>query len=423
LSSIRSFTWCACVCALVAGVVSSTESCGSSDDHFADATVDAGPVFVIDAMSEAEAGVCPNNTCAPHWADCDHDASDGCEVNLNSTVTSCGSCGHVCPDAGPDGGPLPFDAVPICTDGGCDWYCAPVQGVGELYTRCNDQCVYFICDPQNCGGCGIVCPKDDAGDAGGNQVCNVGTCGCPFGTVDCDGIPECGYECKNLNTDPNNCGICGRQCPQDPALGPFNETYTCDGPNPDGGLPGCDRVCVQERGNLWLDCNGDMLLAPDAGDGCETFGWGSQTNCGACGLQCDGGAVCHPVDQTTTKQECGCQSPLSYCDSYPYCRNLEADPYNCGGCNIVCPTYPHTLPTCAGGTCGYECVYGWADCNHIAADGCEVDILNDPNNCGGCVAGCDSGVGCGAVCQKNGAGQLVQRCQNGVCATEGCGVN
>jgi hypothetical protein len=409
-----------CAGALIAGVVASTGSCGSSDNHFPDATVDASDevLFVTDAGHEAESGTCPNNTCALHWADCDHDASDGCEANLLSNTGNCGACGNVCGDAGPDGGPLPFDAVPICTDGGCDWYCAPVPGYGEIYKRCNGQCIYYICDVNNCGDCNVVCPKDDAG----NQVCNVGTCGCPFGTVDCDGVPECGQECKNLNTDPMNCGICGRQCPQDPSLVPFHESYTCNGPNPDGGLPDCTRVCVQQRGNLWLDCNGDMLQAPDAGDGCETFGWASTTNCGACGNACKPGEVCHPVDQTSTKQECGCPPPLSYCPGYPYCRNFDTDPYNCGGCNIICPTYPHTLPTCAGGKCGYECQYGWADCNHLAYDGCEVDILNDPNNCGGCVAGCDGGTGCGSVCEKVN-GQYVQRCQNGVCATQGCTVN
>jgi hypothetical protein len=414
------WSFVSCLCVGVAALVGATTlgSCGTPNSGFADATVDGSDAALFgESSTEAEAApVCPNNDCALHWSDCNHDAADGCEANLRQNRNNCGACGNVCGDAGPDGGPLPFDAVSFCNDGGCDWYCAPVPGAGELYHRCNDQCIFFICDVNNCGACGNVCPKDSLG----NQVCSTGTCGCPFGTVDCDGLPECGQECKDLNTDPNNCGICGRKCPQDPALVPFHESYTCNGPALDGGLPPCTRVCVQQRGNLWLDCNGDMLQAPDAGDGCETFGWASTTNCGACGKACKPGEVCHPVDQTSTKQECGCPSPLSYCPSYPYCRNLDTDPYNCGMCNNVCPTYPHTLPTCSGGKCGYECVYGWADCDHQAWNGCEVDILNDPENCGGCTTGC-TGVGCGAKCLKNN-GQYVQRCQNGVCATEGCGI-
>jgi hypothetical protein len=387
-----------------------------------DGTLDAGSEMSLvanDGATEAEAaGTCPNNACAVNHADCNHDASDGCEANLKTSVTNCGGCGKVCSDAGVDGGDsgLPFDAVPFCTDGGCDWFCAPIPNVGEIYKRCNDTCVYFVCDQMNCGDCNVVCPKDSLG----NGVCNAGTCGCPFGTVDCDGVNECGLECKDLNHDGNNCGKCGRQCPQDPNLDPFHMTYTCNGPAPDGGLPPCAKVCIQKIGEVWLDCNGDSQQAPDAGDGCETFGWGSTTNCGACGKACKNGDVCHPVNTTSIDQECGCPSPLSYCPSAPWCRNFQNDPLNCGACGHVCFTPPNAKAACVNGKCGYECDVGFADCNHKSGDGCEIDILDNPDNCGGCVAGCDGG-DCGQQCAKNDQGDYIQRCQNGVCATQGCG--
>jgi hypothetical protein len=179
-------------------------------------------------------------------------------------------------------------------------------------------------------------------------------------------------------------------------------------------------VCVQKIGEVWLDCNGDMQNAPGAGDGCETFGWGSVTDCGACGNACKPGEVCHPVNATSLQQQCGCPSPLTYCPGPPYCRNLETDPYNCGACGNVCPTLPHAKPTCSNGVCGYQCDFGFADCNHNPVDGCEIDTLNNPDNCGGCTNDCDGGPLCGTHCEKSGNGMYIQRCQNGVCGTTEC---
>jgi len=345
----RLWMWLVIALVLVAPAIA-TSSCSCSGDpkefdpgDEPDSGMEDGPVTFFDASdARADTGgaVCPDNTCAPHFEDCDMDASNGCEANLNADPHNCGGCGDDCGDAGPDGEALPAHASPFCSDGGCDWWCPPVPGVGEVYKRCKDKCIPFVCDPYNCGDCGILCPKDNLG----NRVCDVGTCGCPFGTVDCDGVPECGQECKDLDHDAMNCGQCGRQCPNDPALAPFHETYTCNGPNPDGGLPDCVRVCVTQPGNLWLDCNGDMLKAPASGDGCETFGWGSVTDCGACGNACKPGEVCHPINATSIQQECGCPKPLDYCPSAPYCRNLDSDPYNCGACDHVCPTPPHAKP-------------------------------------------------------------------------------
>ena len=50
----------------------------------------------------------------------------------------------------------------------------------------------------------------------------------------------------------------------------------------------------------------------------------------------------------------------------------------------LCPTLPNTTPICAGSACGYTCAPGFLDCDGPGPDGCEVNGTNDVNNCGSC---------------------------------------
>ena len=45
----------------------------------------------------------------------------------------------------------------------------------------------------------------------------------------------------------------------------------------------------------------------------------------------------------------------------------------------------HATPACREGACAVgACAASMADCNGVAADGCEVDLRTSPANCGGC---------------------------------------
>jgi hypothetical protein len=76
--------------------------------------------------------------------------------------------------------------------------------------------------------------------------------------------------------------------------------------------------------------------------------------------------------------------------------NVAIDPMNCGGCKVRCPSPQGVIATCVVGKCSAACIEGRADCNGAGADGCEVDSMTDPKNCGGCRVVCDdvaNGVG------------------------------
>lgn len=58
-------------------------------------------------------------------------------------------------------------------------------------------------------------------------------------------------------------------------------------------------------------------------------------------------------------------------------------------CNGECANRPHTtMSECAfAGRCLVWCAPGWADCDRLGSNGCEVDF-NNPNSCGGCSIRC-----------------------------------
>jgi hypothetical protein len=131
----------------------------------------------------------------------------------------------------------------------------------------------------------------------------------------------------------------------------------------------------------FLDCT--------AAAGCETNGSVDINNCGQCGKVCSNN---HGTPGCASGNcSIACSSGWGNCDGNILngCeKDVTNDVNNCGGCNNVCPVRPNARPTCAGGACGSECLLGYANCNGNAVDGCEVDTDNDANNCGSCATVC-----------------------------------
>ncbi len=68
-------------------------------------------------------------------------------------------------------------------------------------------------------------PAEDATGCRKDQVCEAGVCRCK------EGLTECGDLCVDLASDPDNCGECGRRCPD----GAVCSGGECSGGEPDAG--------------------------------------------------------------------------------------------------------------------------------------------------------------------------------------------
>ncbi len=121
-------------------------------------------------------------------------------------------------------------------------------------------------------------------------------------------------------------------------------------------------------------------------------------NCGACGT------VCTEV-QTCTDGACigTCASPRMFCGTGAAmrCADLQTDTANCGACGHACPAGN----MCAAAVCAMAaCANGTADCNHSAADGCEVVHATTSLTCAAPtnIGGFCGDTSCGFLCPSTG---------------------
>ena len=217
----------------------------------------------------------------------------------------------------------------------------------------------------------------DAGDAAPQNRCVETHCPAPYAT--CPG--ESGLCTTNLTNDVKHCGSCEGPCPTTPP----NASPICSGGQ-------CRLICDP----LFADCNHAVA------DGCETGTESDPANCGACGNACKAGLICW-------RGACGCPNGYTACGTE--CKRLDSDSENCSACGNVCHapaddadpawrcganvTPANTKWLCASSACELDCKPGFGNCNKdLCADGCEINLLVDPANCGSCGHKCEAGQSC-----------------------------
>jgi len=319
---------------------------------------------------------CTVAACATGYGDCDSNASNGCETDTRTTTSHCGTCGRACPAAA--------NTAPSCVTGACVATCT--AGFGECDGDATNGCeVELAGSTTHCGGCGRSCLTANVSAA----ACAAGMCRittCTTGYADCDGDATNGCE-TDTRVSPSHCGTCNNAC----AIMGGNATCRA----------GACAVASCDTGRG--DCDGN------AGNGCETDTRTSTTHCGACGTAC----VLANATPGCAMGRCviaSCAAGFADCDGNA-ANGCEVDTRtttsHCGTCGNTC-TAPNGTPSCVMSQCAVAaCNAGFADCNGQAGDGCEVNIGNSPSHCGMC----------GVVCAPaNGTGA----CAGGVCTVASC---
>jgi uncharacterized protein YjbI with pentapeptide repeats len=293
-----------------------------------------------------------------------------------------------------------------CTPPDC---CPNPEGPGGI-------CVDTDTDPLNCGGCDAACFTNLS------NACVDGHCVCG-NEPECSGVETCcrgegggATRCIDTDTDPLHCGACNEACliPLNPCL-----SVECQGGE-----------CVEVGAADGTPCE----LEGDPGVCCAA---GSSVTC-VVGTECCGNAQCDAGEACCEGQ----------------CIDVEDDPNNCGGCDVICltPTNPCLTNECIEGACtegtlsdGTECeafeqtgvccgsggtstcVFG-AECCTDAQCGsgnscCSGQCLNTSTNfdrCGSCTNVCPEGratacVGGACVC-----GSSPACAENEFCCPDGC---
>ena len=153
------------------------------------------------AEARCAAGACSIRCTDPRYADCDRAAANGCEADLETAASHCGACGRQCP-AGPH-------ATPACAAGACSLVCE--SGWADCDGNAANGCEAQLNTTANCGACGNACPSGQTCTAGacvpaGCPGARPMTCG--GANVD---LNESRTNCGGCGVDCGACGAACRQ--------------------------------------------------------------------------------------------------------------------------------------------------------------------------------------------------------------------
>ncbi|MFT3708807.1 MAG: MopE-related protein [Archangium sp.] len=296
----------------------------------------------------------------------------------------------------------PCDNDERCETGLCD----SIPGITPTCVRrCGDGCFTtevcvqltpnrFACQPDArklCAPCvadtDCPYPSDHCISVNSEHVCGRDCAfdqNCPTGyrcvnAVGVDGLPKV-QQCVPINA---SCACLARGdfmqvCSETNAFGSCLGIKQCDLVN---NMVACDaRTPGQETCNGIDDnCNGQT----DEGQMPTSCGVGA---CERMVDSCADGGVVNCVPGAPISELCN--SIDDDCDgTVDNGFDLTMDGMNCGRCGNVCGA-AHATASCVNSGCQITCDTGYANCNMMDGDGCETNITNDINNCGGCNQTC-----------------------------------
>jgi hypothetical protein len=272
----------------------------------------------------------------------------------------------------PDIGDLPLDDiqsvapdVPQATEGDADPRC------DTLGCPCatDDECASGYCvdgGPQAGRVCAELC-RDGCSVEGYECVVLVNTGGDAVQLC----VPLSEDFCLPCVTD-RNCGRLGNVC-LDTLDGRHCATPCApDRPCPRGGV--CTQVNVQGSArSLCLPETGSCSACLDR----DGDGWGEGPGC--LGPDCDDtdASIFPRADERCDGVDNNCDGAID--EGFDF----QTDPLHCGACGVLCSLEGATA-RCQSGACAVDtCLPGFADCDGVAANGCERDAAS-LNACGGC---------------------------------------
>jgi len=164
------------------------------------------------------------------------------------------------------------------------------------------------------------------------------------------------------------------------------------------------------------DCNGQIddglpqnRYYPD----CDGDQFGDANSAGM--LACAPGALtaCNGHAWTLDHTDCDDGSNTAHVGAPELCNGINDDcdtmtdeaPAADADCTTQFPGTPHATVACSGTThmCALTCAASFGDCNHVLADGCEVDLRTDATDCGSCGHACPPAATCSAMtCEQVG---------------------
>ena len=331
-----------------------TASCGSTCGNRLNCTTEVQNASGVLCSS----GSCDYGSCTGTYEDCDGDRTDGCELDLERTVT----CGTTCGNWVNCNGQVQNASGIGCSLGACT-YLTCNAGFGDCDGDSTDGCEHDIWQTSDCGSTcvnGTDCNSDiehASGATCASGACDFSTCTSGWGNCDADDTNGCEHDIWQTADCGSTC-VNGTDCNSD-VLNASGKTCTSGA---------CDySACTAGFG----DCNADTT------DGCEADIW--QT--ASCGTTCGNRVDCNSEVLHATGISCGSGA----CD-YTSC---DADWDNCDADDTNGCEGDLTLPTTCG-DCGTDCTAATYDTacydDGTWRCGCTAD-----GDCGGVRPVCNTG--------------------------------